>query len=251
MSVVTVPSSSSAPASAVAGVALMPAGDMAWMEQAKATEIVEWASDRFGSRLCLAASFTDTVLIDVAMSVDPDIPVFFADTGFHFAETLATVRKAHVRYELDLRVVRPAPAAASVWADGAEACCGARKVAPLLRTMAEQGFSAWLTGLRRAESASRFAAPIVSADSIGLTKIAPLANWSDDDVERRIAERGLPVNPLIEQGYPSIGCWPCTEPAFDGDSRSGRWRASNKTECGLHVNTSSNRILRAIGEGGP
>lgn len=250
MSGLTMPPSI-APADTATAVALMPVGEMAWMEQAGATEIIEWALDRFGSRLCLATSFTDTLLVDVAVSVEPDIPVFFADTGFHFAETLATMREAQVRYRLDLRVVRPEPAAASVWADGADACCGARKVAPLLRAMAEQGFTAWLTGLRRAESASRFAAPIVGADTCGLTKIAPLANWSDADVERRIAERDLLINPLTEQGYPSIGCWPCTEPAIDGDPRSGRWIASQKTECGLHGNTAADRITSAVGEGRP
>ncbi len=232
-------------------VSLMPAGKMASLDTAGAVEIIEWALDRFGRRLCLATSFTDTVLIDVALSVDPDIPVFFSDTGFHFAETLATMRQAQIRYGLDLRVVRPEPAAASVWADGADACCGARKVTPLLKAIADQGFSAWLTGLRRAESASRFAAPRVSAGAHGLVKIAPLVNWSDSDVDRRVAEHDLIVNPLTGRGYPSIGCWPCTEPAIGDDPRSGRWTGSHKTECGLHRNDSAGWPSSSVGEWRP
>lgn len=233
------------------GVTLLSGTVTAWTERANAEEIVEWALARFGRRLCLATSFTDTVLVDVALGVDPDIPVFFADTGFHFAETLATMREAQVRFRLDLRVVRPEPAATSLWSDGAEACCGARKVAPLLRAMSDQGFSAWLSGLRRAESAARAGTPVVSGAANGLTRIAPLANWSDADVDHRIVDRNLPVNPLVEQGYPSIGCWPCTEPAVGSDTRSGRWTGSEKTECGLHGNYVAGRPSGAVGEGRP
>ena len=208
--------------------------DLSSTRHATATEIVGWALDRFGSGLCIGTSFTDTVLIDVALSVDPDIPVYFADTGFHFAETLATMKRAQARYGLDLRVVRPTRGAASVWADGVEPCCAARKVGPLLRAMAADGHSAWLTGMRRVESPTRAAAPVV-AEAVGeLTRIAPLAAWTDDEVERHVRGRDLIVNPLTAQGYPSIGCWPCTEPAIGGDVRSGRWTGSSRTECGLH-----------------
>lgn len=211
------------------------------LERAEAETIVAMALDRFGPRLCMATSFGDTVLVDVVTAVDRDIPVFFCDTGFHFAETLATMKAAQVRYRLDLRVVRPTAQAADVWADGPDACCRARKVDGLFTTMADHGFEAWISGLRRADSPGRSTIPIIGPDPRGFTKINPLAPWSDDDVARRVIERNLIVNPLTERGYPSIGCWPCTAPvdviAHDGggDPRAGRWRSSTKTECGLHL----------------
>lgn len=197
------------------------------------TEVIAWAVDEFGSRLSLSASFADTLLIDLAVSVDPDIEVVFIDTGFHFAETLATVRRAMARYALNLTVLRPAPTAADVWAHGSDTCCGSRKVAPLERHLVANA-DAWMSGLRRDDGQQRAEAPIVDLDLRGLVKINPLAGWSTDDIQRHILEHDVLINPLTFEGYPSIGCWPCTEPAAADDPRSGRWAGSAKTECGLH-----------------
>ena len=202
------------------------------LEGASATEIIAAAHETHGDGLVLTTSMTDTVLLDLALRVTPDLEVVFLDTGFHFAETLATLRRAVARHRLRITVERPAADAADVWADGVEACCAARKVAPLERAL--EGRTAWLSGLRRADGPSRADTPVVERDRRGLVKYNPLVTWSDDDVARHIAEHELLVNPLIDQGYPSIGCWPCTEPATGDDDRSGRWQGTTKTECGLH-----------------
>ncbi len=199
-----------------------------------ATDIVSWAIDTFGTRLCVAASMADTVLIDIATKVDRDVEVVFLDTGFHFPETLLTVRNAQQRYQLNLRVERAKPTVGDLFSLGTEGCCAARKVAVLDRVMADK--DAWMTGLRRAETDSRTLAPIVSRDKRGVVKVCPLANWTHDDVARYTRENDVIVNPLQNQGYPSIGCWPCTSKVAAGDeTRSGRWVGSDKTECGLHL----------------
>lgn len=196
------------------------------------SEVVRWALDTFGRRLVLTASFADTLLIDIATRVDRDIEVVFLDTGFHFSETLATVRRAMQRYELDLTVLRPAARAADVWADGTEACCRDRKIEPLDRYLAGAA-DAWLSGLRRADDPSRADTPIVSTDRRGLVKVNPIATMTHDEYDAYVADHGVIVNPLGYEGYASIGCWPCTEPSTDG--RSGRWADIAKTECGLHL----------------
>jgi phosphoadenosine phosphosulfate reductase len=196
-----------------------------------ATDIVAWSVETFGSRICVAASMADTVLIDVATKVDPDIEVVFLDTGFHFAETLNTVRRAMERYGLNLTVLRPAADAPDVWAAGSAACCEARKVAPLERYLTASA-DGWLSGLRRADDPGRADAPIVSLDKRGLVKVNPMAAMTDAEYERYVDEHDVLVNTLQLDGYASIGCWPCTERA---DDRSGRWAGSNKTECGLHL----------------
>jgi phosphoadenosine phosphosulfate reductase len=208
------------------------------METWSAEAIVDWATREFGSGLCLTASLADTTLIDVAVKVDPEIEVVFLDTGFHFAETLGTLRQAMRRHRLRVNVVRPETTSRDgrlpdPWTDGTEACCKARKVDPLDHALA--GRQAWLSGLRRSDSADRANAPIVSIDRRGLVKINPIAAWTDDDVERYQAANDPVVNPLAFQGYPSIGCWPCTLPVEDGNSRDGRWAGSTKTECGIHL----------------
>ena len=201
------------------------------LEAARPSEIVAWAHDRFGSRLALTASFADTTLIDIATSVAPDVEVIFLDTGFHFAETLNTVRRAMERYALNLTVLRPPADAADVWEHGSDACCASRKV-DLLDQHLIGRVDAWLSGVRRADSPERADASIVSVDRRGLVKINPMATMSDDEYDRYVADHDVLVNTLHHDGYRSIGCWPCTEPSSDG--RSGRWGGS-KTECGLHL----------------
>ena len=204
------------------------------LESATASEIVAWAVDTFGDGLCLAASMADAVLIDVATRVHPSIEVVFLDTQYHFPETLATADRVKKRYKLELRVLTPDRDPDDLWRTDTDACCDARKVQPMAKHLATR--TAWMSGLRRAESDSRRDAAIVSHDSRGLVKINPLATWSDAQVDAYIAEHDVPVNPLLFDGYPSIGCWPCTRRVEAGeDARAGRWAGSSKTECGLNT----------------
>lgn len=198
-------------------------------EGAPASKIIRWAVERFSPRLSLLASMTDAVLIDLAVKVDPSIEVVFIDTGHHFPETLETVELVRRRYGLNLRIVTVGPAPAPL-VDG---CCSATKVLQVDRALA--GRDAWLSGLRRAEASTRADAPIVGLDLRGLVKVNPIATWTDDDVAGYIATYDVPVNPLVFQGYPSVGCQPCTFPVAAGaDPRSGRWAGSDRTECGIH-----------------
>jgi phosphoadenosine phosphosulfate reductase len=204
------------------------------LEEADAADIVRWAASRFGDGLVLACSFQDAVLIDLATRVDPGVEVLFLDTGFHFPETLAFVDEVRRRHELNLRVVRP-----EVGPDegpcGTDQCCQLRKVEPLNRALS--GKTAWMTGLRRVDSPLRADVPVVELDQArGMAKLNPLAAWTDEQVEAYIAEHRLPVHPLTQQGYASIGCAPTTSPVGNGEHpRSGRWRGMDKTECGLHL----------------
>jgi phosphoadenosine phosphosulfate reductase len=156
------------------------------------------------------------------------------DTGFHFPETLTYVEEVRRRYELNLRVLRPA-VGPDEWACGTDQCCHLRKVEPLNRILAER--AAWMTGLRRADSPLRADTPVVELDQArGVAKINPLAAWTDDQVAAYATEHDLPVHPLTEKGYASIGCAPTTSPVRNGEHpRSGRWRGMDKTECGLHL----------------
>jgi phosphoadenosine phosphosulfate reductase len=204
------------------------------MESKPASKVVEWAWEQFGSGLVVAASFQDCVLLDVVAKVAFDIEVVFLDTQYHFAETLWYVERIRERYDLNLTVVSPQVPADDKWMDDVDACCRVRKVEPLNRTLA--GREGWMSGLRRAESAARANTPIVSYDTTrGIVKVNPLATWTDDDVDGYVRDHGLPVHPLRERGYPSIGCWPCTRPVAEGeDPRSGRW-GGRKGECGIHA----------------
>jgi phosphoadenosine phosphosulfate reductase len=203
-------------------------------ESAPASEIIRWAVDTFHPHLALTASMTDAVLIDLAVSVEPAIEVVFIDTGYHFPETLETVELVRRKYGLNLRMMTVPHHAEELWKVDPENCCSAIKVGQLDRALA--GKEAWMSGLRRAESPSRADAPILSLDLRGLVKINPIANWSDLDVQGYIKDHDVPVNPLVDQGYPSIGCQPCTHPVEEGaDPRSGRWAGRDKTECGLHL----------------
>jgi phosphoadenosine phosphosulfate reductase len=205
----------------------------AGFESAPASKIVRWAVEHFGDSLCITASFQDAVLVDLATRIKPDIEVVFIDTLDHFPETYETVERARRRYDLNLRVVRvPEPEIPFHVVDPVR-CCSDAKVAALEEALS--GRSAWLSGLRRVEAATRADAPIVSVDKRGLVKVNPLATWSDLDVSGYVAANDVPYNPLLDQGYPSIGCMPTTKPVEAGaDPRSGRWAGSDKTECGLH-----------------
>lgn len=210
------------------------AGVDAELAHAPASKAVAWAVERFGRELVLAASFQDIVLIDLAVKVDPGIEVVFCDTGAHFPETIDFVEEVRSRYNLNLTVTRPGPAAAA-WPCGSERCCEFRKVEPLRRVLADK--RAWLTSLKRSDAPTRALAPVVGWDAVfGVVKINPLATWTDDDVSGYLHDHDLPVHPLVPEGYLSIGCAPTTRPVGAGeDHRAGRWAGSGKTECGLHV----------------
>ena len=203
-------------------------------ERLPASKIIQWAVDRYAPHLAMTASMTDAVLIDLAHRVDPAIEVVFIDTGYHFPETLETVETVRRRYGLNLRMMTVPHHAEALWEKDPENCCSAVKVGQLDRALA--GKAAWMSGLRRDEAETRANAPIVGRDMRGLVKVNPLATWTSDDVQGYIEEHDVPVNPLTLQGYPSIGCMPCTKPVAEGeDPRSGRWAGREKTECGLHL----------------
>lgn len=204
------------------------------LEKRPAGDAVRWATERFEGRFVLAASFQDCVLIDVAMQVDPSIEVVFLNTQYHFPETLAYVETVRQRYDLNLTVMEPLVEPDDLWRTDIDECCAMRKVEPLARALA--GKQAWMTGLRRVDAPSRAEAPIVGFDvGRGIVKINPLAGWTDVDIDGYVRDRDLPRHPLAFQGYPSIGCRPCTRQVAEGDDpRSGRWAATGKTECGLH-----------------
>ena len=203
-------------------------------ERLPARKVIQWAVDAFSPHLCLTASMTDAVLIDLATRVDPAIEVVFIDTGYHFPETLDTVERVRRRYGLNLRMMTVPTHDEELWKVDPGNCCSAVKVCQLDRALANK--AAWMSGLRRAEAEVRATAPIVARDLRGLVKVNPLATWSDEDVAGYIADHDVITNPLLQQGYPSIGCWPCTQPVAEGeDPRSGRWAGQDKTECGLHV----------------
>ena len=203
-------------------------------ETYSASRIIRWAVENFHPHLCLTASMTDAVLVDLAHNVEPSVEVVFIDTGYHFPETLETVEAVRRKYGLNLRMMTVPTHDEELWKVDPENCCSAVKVGQLDRALA--GKEAWMSGLRRDEAETRANAPIVARDLRGLIKINPIANWTEQDVAGYIKDHDIIVNPLIDQGYPSIGCWPCTKPVAPGeDPRSGRWAGRDKTECGLHL----------------
>ena len=225
-----------APASSAAGApAAFGPPDLPDFEGASADEVLRWAVGEFFPDIAVGCSMQDAVVVDLAWRVEPRIDVFFLETGFHFAETLATADRVRERYSLPVVALTPAPGAAVYSTDGIEACCRDRKVRPMERYLA--GKRAWVTGLRRVASPSRANAKPVEWDAgRSLVKINPIVAWSDDDVERYCREHDVVRNPLRDQGYASIGCWPCTLP---GKGRDGRWASTGQLECGLHVTSSA------------
>jgi phosphoadenosine phosphosulfate reductase len=213
------------------------------LEVAPAEVIIEWAVATFGPRFCITSSMGDAVLAHLASQVAPGIDVVFLDTGYHFAETIGTRDAVAATLRVNLLTITPAQSVAEQ--DAAygprlherdpDLCCALRKVRPLTESLA--GYDAWATGLRRAETHNRVIAPVIGWDSRKRkVKVSPLARWSDADVERYIEDNGVLVNPLTYDGYPSIGCAPCTRRVAPGeDPRSGRWAGSGKTECGIHA----------------
>ncbi len=212
------------------------------LEEATAQEILAWTHRTFGPAWCVTSSMEDAVVAHLAASVAPGVDVVFLDTGYHFPETIGTRDAVAAIYDVNVITVHPeltvlrqdAKYGAKLHDRDPDACCAMRKVAPLESALAN--YRAWATGLRRDDSPARANTPVVSWDARRQkVKVAPIARWTQDDVEAYVAEHGVLTNPLLMDGYASIGCEPCTRRVAPGeDARAGRWAGSGKTECGIH-----------------
>jgi phosphoadenosine phosphosulfate reductase len=213
------------------------------LESAPALEIVRWAAENLDGPLAVAGSMQDAVLPHLVSQVVPGVDVLFLETGYHFAATLKT--REVVARELDVNVVDVLPRQTvaeqdaeygpKLWSRDPGLCCFLRKVAPLAEAL--EPYAGWVTGVRREEAPTRANTPVIGWDDTHqMVKVNPLATWTAADVEAYQVEHGLPRNPLTLQGYPSIGCEPCTAKVAPGaDPRSGRWAGRDKIECGIHL----------------
>ena len=213
------------------------------LDGASADELLRWTDQHFDGNYIVASNMQDAVLVDLAAKVRPGVDVLFLDTGYHFVETIGTRDAVEAVYDINVVNVTPENNVAKqdelygkdLFAREPNECCRMRKVEPLSKAL--RGYTAWVTGIRRVEAPTRANAPLISWDkAFGLVKINPLAAWTDEDMQDYIDANGVLVNPLVFEGYPSIGCAPCTaKPAEGADPRSGRWAGLSKTECGLHA----------------
>ena len=213
------------------------------LADASAYEILQWARETFGDELVVTASMADGALPHLAAQAAPGVDVVFLDTGYHFVETIGTRDAVGATLDINLVNVTPEQTVAEqdatygkdLFARDPDKCCALRKVAPLNKALS--GYTAWVTGVRREESPTRSNTPVVEYDAKrNMVKLNPIAPWTQDDLDTFIADNGVLVNPLVYDGYPSIGCEPCTRRVAPGeDPRSGRWAGRAKTECGLHV----------------
>src|SRR6266700_2060137 len=212
------------------------------LKGASAEDVVDWAGRTFGSRLCITSSMTDAVIVDLVSKQVPGIDVLFLDTGYHFAETIGTRDAVSVVYPVNVINVTPPTTVAEqdaelgpkLYARNPDLCCYLRKVVPLEQAL--DPYEAWMTGVRREETDARTDTKVVQWDSRReMVKVNPIVEWTQDEVEAYIASHGVLVNPLVYDGYPSIGCRTCTARVAPGaDPRSGRWAGTAKTECGIH-----------------
>ena len=223
------------------------------LEGASADDLLRWTDEHFGgeagagqpatSGYVVASNMQDAALVSMAAKVRPGVDVLFLDTGYHFVETIGTRDAVEAVYDVNIVNVTAENSVAKqdelfgkdLFAREPNECCRMRKVEPLGRAL--QGYSAWVTGIRRVEAPTRANAPLISWDkAFNLVKINPIAAWSDEEMQAYIDANDILVNPLVFEGYPSIGCAPCTSKPVEGaDPRSGRWAGSSKTECGLHA----------------
>jgi phosphoadenosine phosphosulfate reductase len=205
------------------------------LEGAPAEDVLAWAAGMFGERFAIASSMETGVLAHLAARVAKGVHVLFLDTGYHFAETIGTRDAIAATYDVEVHTITSGRPDDRLYETDPDACCKARKVDPLDEAL--KPYLAWASGVRRDESQSRAATPVVGWDGKrGKVKVNPLATWTEADVVAYAEEHGVLVNPLLSDGYPSIGCAPCTRRVAPGeDPRSGRWAGTAKTECGLHV----------------
>ncbi|ESQ00808.1 phosphoadenylyl-sulfate reductase [Streptomyces sp. ZG43] len=212
------------------------------LEEAPALEIVRWAADTFGERFCVTSSMEDAVVAHLASRVRPGVDVVFLDTGYHFPETIGTRDAVEAVLDVNVLTLTPRQSVAEQDAEygpelhdrDPDLCCALRKVKPLEEGLS--GYAAWATGLRRDESPTRANTPVVGWDARRRkVKVSPIARWARDDVDAYVARYGVLTNPLLTDGYASVGCAPCTRRVAAGeDARAGRWAGTGKTECGLH-----------------
>jgi phosphoadenosine phosphosulfate reductase len=215
------------------------------LETATPAEIISWAVENYHPKLTMATAFgpEGCVIIHLLAKINPKVHVFNLDTGYQFKETLELREQIRRRYGIEVELKQPeltvpeyeALHGGPLYKTNPDQCCHDRKIKVLQRAAA--GWSAWMSGIRRDQSPDRAKAPIVGWDKkFGLVKISPLANWTKQDVWKLITDENIPYNPLHDQGYTSIGCWPCTRAVMFGeDERAGRWSGFAKTECGLHT----------------
>lgn len=218
------------------------------LRDAQPLEILRRAHALYGDKLALVSSFgaESAVLLHLAAQIDPRIDILFLDTGMLFGQTLDYRKTLAAKLGLtNVHDLRPTFAdlalhdpKSDLWRTSVDACCNIRKVVPLDNAL--KGYAAWITGRKRFQGGDRLRLRVVEEGDSGQIKFNPLANWAPEQIEAYMTENALPAHPLVAQGFPSIGCWPCTKPVEKGDDpRSGRWAGQEKTECGIHVARSS------------
>lgn len=218
------------------------------LEGQPAEEILAWALATYAPKIALSTAFgvEGCALLDMTMRLAPETPVFTVDTEFLFPETRALLDRIVARYHPKLTVLTGAVSRAeqervhglALHERDPDRCCALRKVEPTDRALV--GLDAWIAGLRRDQGPSRAATPILQEirrdDASTLVKVCPLVAWTRKDTWAYVAQHDVPYNPLLDQGYTSVGCWPCTRPTPPGgDERAGRWAGKDKTECGIHT----------------
>jgi len=220
------------------------------LESKSTAEILAWAWKRFGPRAAIGTSFQGAglVMMHLAKSQGLPFPVFTLDTGLLFAETVELKKRLERFYGFDIETLQPdltveqqaSAHGPELWKRDPDLCCTVRKVLPLQNKLAE--LDCWITGLRREQSETRAGIGVVEvytleeASGREIVKLNPMASWSRAAVWKYIQEHQIPYNPLQDQGYKSIGCWPCTHRTESGDNeRAGRWIGFKKAECGIHT----------------
>lgn len=203
------------------------------LERLSAEDTIAWALERFGDGLRIAVSFqkTSSVIVDMAHRIDPKARFFYVDTELLFPETYETRDALIDRYGVEFERVANG---SKPWSLDEDGCCADHKVQLMRKALDE--VDCWVSGIRRVDSETRADAPKFGWDErFGLWKLNPLADWDEKQVWRYIKDHHVPYNPLHDQGYPSIGCMPCTSVAIEGaGERAGRWAGTSRTECGIH-----------------
>ncbi|WP_422929553.1 phosphoadenylyl-sulfate reductase [Singulisphaera sp. PoT] len=220
------------------------------LKKATPHQILEWAVETFFPKLTMATAFgpEGCAILHMLSEIEPRVRVFNLDTGYQFPETLRLRDRIAEAYGIEVELVQPDMTVAEyeaknqgpLYVNQPDQCCFDRKIIPLRRAVA--GYDAWISSIRADQSAHRAKADVVGWDGkFGLVKVNPLLSWTHRDVWAYVVSNNIPYNPLHDQGYPSIGCWPCTRAVRPGESdeRAGRWAGQAKTECGLHSLDSS------------
>jgi phosphoadenosine phosphosulfate reductase len=212
------------------------------LEGASAIEVLQWGDKFLGDMWCVTSSMADAVVPHLASRVRPGVDVVFLDTGYHFAETIGTRDAVIATMPVTVRTIEPRQTVAQqdasfgvrLYERNPDQCCALRKVTPLRQAL--KGYHGWASGLRRDETNARTDIRMVEWDARrSMVKLNPIAAWTQHDVDEYVAAKGILINPLLYDGYGSIGCEPCTRRIKPGeDPRAGRWAGMSKTECGIH-----------------